>query len=463
MSRLLPLLALAFVPALVAAPVPRDTRPAFGANGLLSRADLEQVRFDSRLIKTDDRDKQQAEEKPAQDEVDEVKRADEPEKPRPANKFDVAVHMPWTVFREGEPIPAYLVLRNNRPSTLGLTSRIDLSGTFPEMQGGATSFDVRDRATGKSVLIGMGASTNCGGGSLIDVPADGYFVTRGDLNRLTGGRLAPGDYEVEWSYRPLRSAPVRFSVTKSDAPKPPAAKRPTVHHFYHLSRGFERERLQRIDEPHVWRDCHLNSEYPDSMAAALAVGQNGAYIPDPHTIPTADKLVEAWVEWHPYREGDRLVVTLRAVAPHKEVQFDEMPQLHLQIESPRGEGDRHGSWLFGEAKEGDRVGESLSTPLTIEARLPADWRERVGVTGTARVAVLVTSKRLELPTRGGQRLEKLKLELDVKRVGDFERPPVWSGTVRSDFIELQFPPLPPGRVVYLRPEDLPDGPILPGD
>jgi hypothetical protein len=442
MSRLLPLLALAFVPALVAAPAPRDTRPAFGASGVLTRADLEQVRFDSRAMKPGD-EKEQAEEKPARDEVDEVKRSDEPEKPRPANKFDVAVHMPWTVFREGEPVPAYLVLRNNRNALLGLTSRIDLSGTFPEMQGGAASFDVRDLATGKSVLVGHGASTNCGGGSLIDVPADSYFVTRGDLARLCGG-LKPGDYEVEWSYRPFRSAPVRFSVTKSDTPRAPAAKPDTVHHFYHVSQGFEREeRLRRLGEPCVWRDCRLTSDYSGSMEAALAVGQTGAYVPDVRTIPYADRLVEAWVEWHPYREGDRVVVTLRAAAPHEEVRFDEVPELYLQIEAPRGEDDGHGSRLLREAKEGHRVRETtLATPLTIEARLPADWRERVGVTGPARVAVLVTSKQLEMPRRGKAQIQEL-MKLEKRSERGFYPAPVWSGTLRTDFVELQFPPPPP--------------------
>jgi hypothetical protein len=135
MTRALPCLFLAFLPALVAAPVPRDPRPAFGANGLLSRAELDRVQFESRAIKADDRDKEQVED--VADEREEVKRDEAENKPRPANKFDVAVHMPWRVFREGDPIPAYLVLRNNRPITLGLKSSIDLSGTYPAMHGGA--------------------------------------------------------------------------------------------------------------------------------------------------------------------------------------------------------------------------------------------------------------------------------------------------------------------------------------
>jgi hypothetical protein len=446
MTRLLPLLTLAFLPALVAAPVPRDTRPTFGANGLLSRAELDRVEFASREMKLDDRAIQRADAVEDNGDREDVrKRADDaPENPWPENRFDVAVHMPWKVFREGDPIPAYLVLRNNRPSTLGLRSSIDLSGTFPEFHGGAASFDVRDRATGKSMLKGLAAATNCGGGSLIDVPADGYFVTRGDLGRFAEkGYLPAGDYEVYWEYIPFRSAPVRFSVVKADGLKLAAAKRPLVH-FLHVSEGGERaERLQAVGEPFVWRECRLESLYTDSMAAALAVGQNGVYVPDLYTIPAADQFVEACVEWKHYREGDRVSVTLRAKPPYREVWFDELPQLYFQIESPRDASDRDWSRnACGLEKAMDRARDSWVTPLTIEARLPQDWREQVGVKDSAQVAVLVTSKRLEMPTRG-ERIKRLMREKRLERVGDDERPPIWSGTVRTEFVELQFPPRPP--------------------
>src|SRR5262249_50331123 len=144
------------------------------------------------------------------DEVDEVRK--EGAKPRPANRFDVAVHMPWTKFREGEPIPAYFVLRNNRGAILGLRSRIDCSGSHPQMHGSGISYAVRDRATGKSVVYFSNHVTNCGGGSLVDVPADGFDVEKADLSRVSEKLLPAGDYEVEWEYYPYRSAPVRFSV-----------------------------------------------------------------------------------------------------------------------------------------------------------------------------------------------------------------------------------------------------------
>src|SRR5436190_495472 len=155
-----------------AAPVPRDTRPSFGDNGLLARADLEKVRFDSRLIKTDDADGKRAQdgedeavEKNPEEKVKEEK-AEEPAWAKSPNRFDVAVHMPWARFREGESIPVYFVLRNNRNSRLGLRSCIDFSGPNPQLHGSAASFDVRDRATGKTVVRMLSVTTNCGGGSL---------------------------------------------------------------------------------------------------------------------------------------------------------------------------------------------------------------------------------------------------------------------------------------------------------
>ena len=116
----------------------------------------------------------------------------------------------------GEPVPAYFVLRNNRSAALGFNSRMDLHGAIPELHGGGMSLDVRDRATGKSVLKGLSGSTNCGGNSLVDVPADGFYCLKADLNRVTGGALPAGEYEVDWRCGRLASAPVAFTVAPAD-------------------------------------------------------------------------------------------------------------------------------------------------------------------------------------------------------------------------------------------------------
>jgi hypothetical protein len=428
--RLLPLLLAALLPAAPAAPLPRDLRPEFGSRGLLTRADLEQVRFDTR---------------PAGDgeEFDDVKEVAEAGKPgaapRPGNRYDVAVHLPWAAFRQGEPMPAYLVLRNNRAVPLGLRSRLDFSEPRPLFHGDGLGFDVRDRATGESVLTEIARATNCGGGSLVDVPGDGYYVARADLDRV-GKPLRPGEYEVDWRYGRLRSAPVRFTVAKSDLPARPAA-RPVTSHFLRLSPAGDRdERPGPPGRPVVWREVGLEDVYAGDVSAALGVGHAGVYVPDVRAVPSSDGVVEASLEWRPYRESDRAVVTLRAGPKFERVRFAALPELHLQLDVPGD--DRLAVALEKQQQALGRSGaDEWVTPLTIEARLPAGWREACEVAGTARLSVLVTSGRLELPT--GMR-EKVKVVEDrVDPAARARRPPVWAGVVRTDSVEVHFPPAGP--------------------
>jgi hypothetical protein len=228
---------------------------------------------------------------------------------------------------------------------------------------------------------------------------------------------------------------VRFTVAPSGAKPASVAERPHLH-FYHLTHSDREEQLERADESVWWPNCDLDVVRAESMSAALAVGQGGAYVPDVRAIPAADKLVEAWARWKPYRDGDHLVVTLRAVPPHKEVRFNALPELFLQIETPRE--SRNARREPADAKMFARDGQSLVTPLTIEARLPENWREWLGGSETVRVAVLVAAKRIEFPRGNAQVLEKLH-EKFVERPFGADRPPVWSGVVRSGFTELRLP------------------------
>ena len=84
----------------------------------------------------------------------------------------------------------------------------------------------------------------------------------------------------------------------------------------------------------------------------------------------------------------------------------------------------------------------FATPLTVEVGLPAGWRERVGTDGTARVAVLVVAKPIEMPRGAGERLEKLAA-VEVRRDRPGEDRPLWGGIVRTEFVELRLPPRPP--------------------
>jgi len=409
MFRVLPLLVFALLPVAVgAAPVPPGGRVEFGRNGLLTRADLEKVKFDSRPIKD----------------------ADEDAKAGPA-KFETAVHMPWTKFRAGEPIPVYFVLRNRSAKDECFDVGMELFGRYPANWGGC-QINVCDRATGEQVRA---FGKTCSFGWNMDLPAGGFYCMKGDLASIRDKRLPPGEYEVGWRFAGLRAVSVPFTVTKVDGAKPNASAKREVQ-FYHIAPQVRAaDEPGKAGEPFIWRECHLNHIPGGAMAAALAVGPQGVFVPDIYTVPAADKLIEASVEWKPYREGDRVVVTLRSVVPNKQVRFAEVPQLFLQIET----NERAGRWWEekpADEKEFARDSARLVTPLVIEARLPQNWRAGVGAEA-GRVAVLVTAKPIELPTphhvvRAKKAVELVALQRD--------NGPLWSGIVRTDFTELLFRP-----------------------
>lgn len=436
MARLLPLLALAPLCTLVAAPLPPGASAPFGRDGLLSRADLERVTYATRPELDADgkpRDDDEKYDEPDRGEKPAIK--GEPNTPLRANRYDLAAYVPGSRFAVGGPMPVYLVLRNNRDATLGLHSSIDLSGFGPRQHGGGIDIGVRERGSGKSVITLLSHATNCGGGSLVDVPPLGFYCVRGDLNRVCGG-LKPGDYEVDWRVGRFRSAAVPFAVVTSDTPAARAKERASYLHFYNLTPGSDDARF-------TWRGAQLESVRGEQMAAALAVGQGGAYVPDIRTIPPADRFVEARLAWKPYRDGDRVAVTLRSATPGAEVRFAALPHLFLQIETP---DETRGAWeasreAMKDTQADDRA--DLVTPLTVEARLPDGWHEHLGTVGRARVSVLVTSERVEFPRGAAARIEKLQ-EQKAERAG-LPRPVYWSGIVRTPTVDISIAPreLPP--------------------
>ena len=93
-----------------------------------------------------------------------------------------------------------------------------------------------------------------------------------------------------------------------------------------------------------------------------------------------------------------------------------------------------------EAKLSEHDRATLVTPLTIEARVPEEWREWLGGSDTARVSVLVVSMEVQFPRGNREELEKIKHAIrEIVR----DETPVWKGVVRSDFTELRLPPRPP--------------------
>jgi hypothetical protein len=222
-------------------------------------------------------------------------------------------------------------------------------------------------------------------------------------------------------------------VAKANAKPAASAKRLHVH-FYSLSPGRDEVRPKKSGDPIVWRDPSLGFVYTDWLAAGLAVGQHGTYAPDIQAIPTADNLVEVGVEWKHYREGDRVAVTLLAAPPHEHIRFGELPKLFLQVESNDSEPYREQPNLDLLDKKFEN--ELLVTPLTIEARLPRDWRERVA-TDSARVAILVVAKSVEFP-RGHR--EQLK-DIQIDKVDPELKSTLWNGILCTEFTEMRFPRL----------------------
>jgi hypothetical protein len=431
MYRLSPLLVLALLPAVIAAPVPPPPRDEFGATGLLTRADLERVKFDSRPLK--DAEKLPVPEMVVEDMIKDI-RTGAP-KERPKNPYDLAVHVPQPRVRAGEPVPAYFVLRNNRFARLSVDARLSLFGPKP-VTWNSCRIDVRDARTGKAVAVLATTGHSFRSRGLNEIPPDGYYCVRGDLGRTDDGTpLPPGEYEVDWRDGALRSAPVSFTILPTDRKRAPA-RRP-AYRFFRITPEHELTDSLSASEPISWPECDIEFTPTEDLAAVLAVGEE-VLVPDIHTIPAADGLVEAWVVWKPYRDGDRVVVTLRAVPPHRQVVFEEIPHLYLQIEVP-GAGSRKWTRDWGERKLQELLKEGYTTPLSIEAQLPADWREHTPVSGAARVAVLVTAGRFRWPGELVKGLEPLRAARHP------DAPPLWSGIVRTDFTELRFPPRVPER------------------
>ena len=269
------------------------------------------------------------------------------------------------------------------------------------------------------------------------VPAGGFYCVRYNIgHRIDRRPLPPGEYEVEWQYAWLRSAPVRFTVVKGEGDARPGLvpPNPRVHSYRVVTDDARERRPAKAGEPFVWHADRLHRIYTGEVAAALGAGHAGVYVPDVHTIPAADARVVASVAWKPYRDGDRVVVTLAARDPRTPVRFADRPRLYLQVHTDT-DGELDDPPDEQPKDVASLTDDNLVTPLVIELRLPAGWRERTGLPAASRVALVVTSSLMDLPqdkARAGQVKEVLKRPADGA--------PVWEGVVRTPFTDLRFPP-----------------------
>ncbi len=392
------------------APAPPMPPPEFGANGILTANDLKDVTFRSRVRLTAEQLKERT-----------LHRGERPD------DYDVAVHLPRTRFEQGEPIPAYFVVKNMTNAKIGLKMGIDFTGSAPYLHGEAT-FSLRRVNDDTPLKSSYLHATHCSGDSLADLSPNGFFVRRGDLSRLGEESLPPGQYEVEWSCQLRASAPVTFTVLKSTVPANRAKIEPVRNRFLAIvpdnPEAGDDDRL-------VWKDFSLESIDSDRMSAALAVGPFGKYVPDPRTIPTSDDLIEVRASLR--REGtvETLIVTLDSKDPRRPVHFDEVPRLYLQFEERAEREFKKGAErsLRDELKRAEQI----KTPLTIEVPFDTEQWKDANLANAGRIAVIVTSGKLTFPVSGRQ-----QAVLRIKSVSRLPPDPakVWIGLVRSPFITL---------------------------
>jgi hypothetical protein len=420
--------------AVVAAPVPKPAPKPFGTNGIVSRAELEALTFDSRPVPPADRKRDRV--KRVIEDQKKVQAAEDagPPKVRPANRYDVGVHVPAVRLFVGEPVVAYFVVRNNRDEELYLDGRLNFADGAPLA---CNDCDLRltDARTGKPAHFRTRQQIESSRHDELLIPADGFYCAKGDL-----GPLPAGEYQIDWRCGEFRSAPVRFRVFDRDGPARPVARAARPGYlFFRLEDDYNRERQEfepKDDEPHR-RFVALEDLPANEFAAALSTGSASdgqTFVADVRDIPSRDQQVIVSVDWHPYRSGDRIAVTLRAAPPFKTVRFAELPQLFLKVEAPAAH-ERHRRTLEAVSKKLEPI-TNFVTPLTIEAHFPEGWREALGSGETARVALVATAREPHFPFEG------LLKAMDKEDRAKFEHPecPTWAGVVSSEFAELRLPP-----------------------
>jgi hypothetical protein len=394
--------------ALPAVPLPTEKQPfyrdeLFGSRGVVTRAELDQLPFDDSVT--------------ANSETDEGPSL---------GTIALRVHLPRTVFSVGEPIPCYFLVRNRTDQAVGLDMRLDLSGPEPEHRN-SCSIQVRDLRTGKGVPFLARHCWACGGRSGIELKANGYYCTRGDLSRTADGFLPPGRYEVSWTYFSRHSGAAYFMVKGAAVERKPMPRSSIA--FLEVTRAGAREGGEVVDEraPAVWDKVELRPRQADDIAAALALGHEGRYYPDIRELPSRDEMAHVTARWEFKETGDRLKVTIHPNDPNLAVGLAGRPQLLLHVEG-MGPADRERM-----ADEKDKQLEALrqvKLPHTVDVSLPKGWRLAIPFGGKVRVAVIVTTRAIEAPGRG---LVK-EVVKEVHAGG-----PVWLGLLRTEFQEIEVP------------------------
>ncbi|MFO0804772.1 MAG: hypothetical protein U0791_16815 [Gemmataceae bacterium] len=395
---------------LAAAPVPRD-RPAADFPGILTAEDLKAVTFRSTPARS----------------AEELKAL----KLKPGERledYDVAVHLPRTRIPHGDPIPAYFVVKSCTKDKVGLKMLVDFTDASAGLRGD-TAFALRCLTPGVEAEMLQQRITHCSDSPLAVIPAGGYWVSRGDMNRLGSKPLPPGDYQLEWRCQSRNAAPVKFTVTPDGTPAERPKAKPLRHRFFAIQPD---DAEAGHDDLFTWNEFTLEPIHAEQMAAALAVGPFGKFVPDVRRLPSADERLTVRASLRREKDVEKLIVTLESKDPRTPVEFEDVPSVYLHIEESVADEPReqHERSARDQVKRANPV---FKTPLTIEVPFDSErWKEAGFRDG--RVSAIVTSGKMTFPSRGHEQA-RLQRVLDIRSVGR-DSSKMWSGIVRSESLPL---------------------------
>ena len=255
--------------------------------------------------------------------------------PELPSSTEISLHVPNTRIRSGEPIPAYFLVRNTTDKPVGLDIELELF-TDAYHTDNASRIELRSRDTELPVLKQQLHTWACGGPPMVQVAAQGFYVSRGDLSRHSGGYLPPGEYEIRWRYQQKWSNVVRFSVTGS-AVKAIDKPRPVVRFLKVQPLDVLQKQVAEVDdtEGHAvfWRKPSLSNESTSRMAAWFGTGVAGKHYPDILALPRNDGRVIVTADWYFTSKRDSVTIKIEAAIKNKPVVFEDYPEIFLQVES----------------------------------------------------------------------------------------------------------------------------------
>ena len=347
-------------------------------------------------------------------------------------------------FPQGEPIHAWLVVKNKTAQRVGINMQFEF---YREPMYLVNSCDLHLEQTAGATRwepAPVHRLWACLDGPLMTLPAEGYYCVRLDLNRLDkSGRLPRGEYEFFWDYARLKSNTVRFAVGEPRAatnPQQQPAGR--VHDVALLSLHADYDCVEHRDRI-AFAAKEVSAEWKLSRElAALSMGVCGKYYADPCDLPEQDEFMRLSVEW-PRPEGKEplpierltsLTVTLHPKPSKvKPILLRTRMRVLILVEALDGHpverlySERHNHLL--KAMESEIP---FDRPWTFSVPLAGGWHKRIGFAGRARVAALVASDEVYMPL--GTEKQMIRAEYQV-----LPGHAIWEGVLRTPYLTVSIP------------------------